>query len=311
MTSPAAPTQFSGERLFITDGGLETWLLFQQGIDLPLFAAFVLLEDEAGLDALTRYYAAYLQIAQEHAAGLELLTPTWRANPDWGAQLGYSPDGLDRANHAAVRLMHEIGAEAGDVPTVVSGCVGPRGDGYVARDLMSAEQAHSYHAQQVSSFRDAGAEMVDAITMTYAEEAIGITRACADAGLPSMISFTVETDGRLPSGQALGDAIEEVDAETGGAPAFFMVNCAHPTHFAGVVDAGGPWLQRIGGIRANASTKSHAELDASEELDAGDPAELARGYLDLRAGLPNMRLLGGCCGTDHRHVGAIADALLG
>jgi len=227
MTPTAPPPQLSEGRSFITDGGLETWLIFQEEIELPSFAAFVLLADDAGRAALRSYYDRYVQIARDHGTGLELLSPTWRANPDWGEQLGYSQDELDRFNHDAVRLMHEIAADA-DVPTIVSGAVGPRGDGYVVGEVMSAEQAHSYHAQQISSFRDAGAEMVDAITMTYADEAIGIARAADDAGLPSVISFTVETDGRLPSGHPLGETVEQVDDATGAAPAFYMVKLRPP-----------------------------------------------------------------------------------
>jgi S-methylmethionine-dependent homocysteine/selenocysteine methylase len=150
--------------------------------------------------------------------------------------------------------------------------------------------------------------MVTAVTMTYAEEAIGLTRAGAAAGMPAVISFTVETDGRLPSGQSLGDAILEVDAATGLGPAYFMINCAHPTHFDDVLAAGGDWRERIRGLRANASTKSHAELDESTELDSGDPADLAVRYAELRSVLPNLAVLGGCCGTDERHVEAILNA---
>jgi S-methylmethionine-dependent homocysteine/selenocysteine methylase len=151
--------------------------------------------------------------------------------------------------------------------------------------------------------------MVSAITMTYPEEAIGVVQAAQDAGLPAAVSFTVETDGRLPSGQAIDEAIEQADAETDGAPAYFMINCAHPTHFADALEAGAPWLERIGGIRANASRLSHAELDEAEELDDGDPDDLAARYAALRPRLPALRVVGGCCGTDERHIDAISAAL--
>jgi len=297
--------QLSGDRLFVTDGGLETTLIFHQGIDLPYFAAFTLLEDDAGAAALRSYYEPYVAIARERGAGIVLDSATWRASRDWAERLGYTPDQLAEANRRAVALVE--GLREPDVPAVINGVVGPRGDGYVVGDAMTAEDAEAYHAEQIGTFATTGADMVSAITMTYVAEAIGIARAAQAAGLPSVISFTVETDGRLPTCQPLREAVEQVDAETGSAPAYYMINCAHPTHFDGVLEDG-PWLERIGGLRANASTMSHAELDEATELDEGDPQQLAADYRALRERLPKATVLGGCCGTDNRHVGAIAEA---
>jgi len=185
---------------------------------------------------------------------------------------------------------------------VISGCIGPRGDGYNPKAFMTETEAERYHAMQADTFRDADADMVTAITMTYAAEAIGIARAARAAGMPVAISFTVETDGRLPGGRTLRETIEEVDAATDRTPVYYMINCAHPTHFAGALAEGEPWVARIRGLRANASTKSHAELDEAKELDTGNPVELGRQYRDLRSRMPRLNVLGGCCGTDHRHV---------
>jgi len=297
--------------LFITDGGIETTLIYHRGLELPAFAAFDLLKDDAGTDELRHYYAPYARLAREHSVGLVLESPTWRANPDWAAEIGYSRDELRTFNRKAIELMEEIRTEyAGSAPTVISGCVGPQGDGYQPESLLTAATAEAYHSEQIGTFAETAADMVTAITMTYAAEAIGVARAAAAAGLPSAISFTVETDGTLPDGQPLGDAIEEVDAETGSAPAYYMINCAHPLHFAGVLEAGAPWTTRIGGLRANASTMSHAELDAATELDDGDPADLGARHAALKALLPGVSVLGGCCGTDDRHVAAICAAWL-
>jgi S-methylmethionine-dependent homocysteine/selenocysteine methylase len=307
-----APTlpQLAGDRVFLTDGGLETTLVFHRGIDLPAFAAFPLLDTADGRAALRDYFLPYLETAREQDAGFVLDTATWRANADWGPELGYDAAGLDRVNRDAVMFARTLREEAGDAPApiVVNGVVGPRGDGYVAERLMGPSQALAYHAPQVGAFAAAGADMVSAITMTYADEAIGIANAAAASELAVAISFTVETDGRLPSGQALGEAIEQVDAETLGYPAYYMVNCAHPSHFAAVVAAGAAWRDRIAGIRANASAMSHAELDAAEELDDGDPVELGGDYVALRPHLPAVNVLGGCCGTDARHVAAVGAA---
>ena len=297
--------------LFLTDGGLETTLIFHQGLELPLFAAFTLLEDDEGTEQLRRYYAPYATSARERDVGLVLESPTWRANPGWAAKLGYTPEQLDALNRRAIALMEELRAEyQGAAPIVISGCIGPEGDGYAPETMLTADEAERYHAVQIGTFADTAADIVTAITMTYAEEATGVTRAAAAAGLPAVISFTLETDGRLPSGQTLGGAIQQVDDATEGAPAYYMINCAHPTHFEDAVAGGEPWVQRIGGLRTNASTKSHAELDEAEELDEGDPADLAERHAALKASLPAVNVLGGCCGTDHRHVDAICSAWL-
>lgn len=303
--------QLAGERLFIGDGGLETSLIFHQGLDLPEFAAFVLLDDDAGAGALREYFEPYVRLAQREGAGFVLDTATWRANPDWGERLGRSGDDLDRSNADSVALAREIAAGAGETPVVLNGVIGPRGDGYVAGEAMSPQEARAYHSRQAEALAGAGAEMLTAVTMTYAAEALGIVQAARDAGLPVAISFTVETDGSLPDGQPLGAAIEEVDDRTDGAAAYFMINCAHPSHFEGELERGGDWRERIVGLRANASAKSHAELDEADELDDGDPEDLGRRYRDLRRHLPALNVVGGCCGTDHRHVASVAASLRG
>jgi homocysteine S-methyltransferase len=297
---------------FITDGGMETTLIFQRGLDLPEFASFVLLDDPDGVEALRAYFRPYVDIARDRGVGILLDTPTWRANADWGERLGYSPEQLADVNRRAVALLEGLRAELdGRPPLVISGCVGPRGDGYAVGDEMTPEEGEAYHSSQVATFADTAADLVSALTLTYANEAIGIVRAARAAAIPVAISFTVETDGRLPSGQPLGQAIEAVDAATDGAAAYFMVNCAHPTHFEHVLDPDAEWARRIRGVRANASTKSHAELDKSDELDPGDPADLAARYRTLQERLPNLTVVGGCCGTDETHVREICAAVLG
>lgn len=296
--------------LFLTDGGMETTFIFHDGIDLPEFASFPLLDTEQGVDALRRYYARYASLAREHGAGFVGESPTWRASRDWGARLGYSAEDLDRVNRAAVALLAEVRAEYAGEPFVISGCIGPQSDAYQPAQQLIAEAAEDYHRAQVATFAETDADMVTALTLTYVAEAVGIVRAAQAAGLPSAISFTVETDGKLPSGQALSEAIEEVDAETGSAAGYFMINCAHPTHFLHLLDDGGAWQARVWGIRANASRKSHAELDEADELDEGDSDELAARYVELRERMPHVNVLGGCCGTDHRHVAALAAACI-
>ncbi len=296
------------DKLFLTDGGLETTFVFIEKIDLPHFAAIHLMKNEEGRELLRRYFRRYAEIALKSRAGFIFESPTWRASRDWASKLGLAPAALQRLNRELIALMAKLRAEleTKDLPMVLSGCIGPRGDGYNPSATMNAAEAEDYHSEQIESFATTEADMVTAITMNYVEEAIGIARAADRAGMPVAISFTLETDGNLPTGQPLKDAILAVDRATGATPAYYMINCAHPTHFSDVLEAGAPWVHRIGGLRANASKRSHAELDAAADLDDGDPVELGREYEALLKKLPHVNVLGGCCGTDHRHVEAIA-----
>lgn len=296
---------------FLTDGGLETSLIFHDGIDLPCFASIVMLGRGGGRELLDRYFETYLGIARQAQAGFVLESATWRASRDWAGPLGLTEAELLELNRRAIVQLQELRRrhEEPQMPIVVSGCIGPRGDGYDPGTVMTVEAAHDYHAWQVEIFRQEGADMVTAMTMTNTPEATGAVLAAQAAGLPIAISFTVETDGRLPTGEGLGDAIASVDAATGGGPAYYMINCAHPSHFDGTLDETSGWSGRIRGIRANASRLSHAELDEATELDIGDPAELGEDYARLLRRFPQIAVVGGCCGTDHRHMRAIADAV--
>ena len=301
--------QMNGKTM-LTDGGMETTLIFFEGLDLPHFASFDLLKTGEGRDATKNYYRPYAELARAQKMGFVLESATWRASPDWGKLLGYSTAQLEQANRASVALLGEIrdAYETAESPIVISGNLGPRGDGYSPSRMMSIEEACDYHSWQIGLFADAGVDIISAVTLNYVEEAIGIAHAAKKADMPVVLAYTVETDGRLPTGQSLADAIEQTDRETGNYPVYYMINCAHPTHFRGVLGKQEAWLARIGGLRANASKMSHAELDNAEELDAGDPHELGREYHELMHMLPNLVVLGGCCGTDIRHVAAIHDA---
>jgi S-methylmethionine-dependent homocysteine/selenocysteine methylase len=297
-------------KTFLTDGGLETTLIFHQGMELPYFAAFDLVNDAQGRETLKNYFTPYIDIVKTKKTGFILESPTWRASSDWAQKLGYDADTLATTIHQAMELLAQIRDEHEDADTlmVISGCIGPRGDGYNPDDFMTANEAETYHTTQINTLSNTEADMITALTMTYVEEAIGIVRAAQTAGMPVAISFTVETDGRLPSGQPLREAIEQVDTATNKGPAYYMVNCAHPTHFAHTFKGDDAWLQRIQGIRANASACSHAELDEAKELDDGNPLELGTQYKQLKSQLTQLNILGGCCGTDHRHVAAICQA---
>ena len=298
------------DRFFLTDSGLETTLIFHQGMDLPYFAAFDLLRTEQGTATLREYYDQHAALARQHDLGAVLEAPTWRASADWGSKLGYDAAMLRALNRRAIALMQEVRQrwETPRHPMVISGNLGPRGDGYHIDKQMTVEEARTYHSDQVATFADTDADLVSVFTMNYVEEAAGVILAARDWRIPVVASFTLETDGQLPSGESLADAISRTDALTDHYAAYYMINCAHPDHFRQRLHGDAPWLRRIAGIRANASRRSHAELDESTELDAGNPQELGQQYMELKQLLPALRVVGGCCGTDHRHVHAMAQA---
>ena len=311
MPQPSSSVPVPGGPLALSDSGLETDLVFLKGVELPEFASFPLLRDEVGRSLLENYYREHAQVAADHGLGFVFETPTWRSSSDWGARLGFDQADLDDVNRDAVALVRSVRDSMPGLtgPTTVSGVLGPRGDGYSVGEAMTAETARDYHRRQVEVLAGAGCDMVSTMTMTYAAEGAGVALAARDVGIPVAVSFTVETDGRLPDGSTIEDAIAAVDAATERYVRYFGVNCAHPDHLRPTLGGDADWVGRIGWLRANASRQSHAELDAAETLDDGDPAELGAQYAELRSMLPSLAVVGGCCGTDVRHVRAIAEAL--
>jgi len=298
----------ASKRPYLNDGGIETDLIFNRGFELPLFSSFVLLKDQQGRVALEAYFGEYLDLAEAEGRGFLLDTATWRANAGWGPKLGLNLAGLRDINLQAVQFAQAIKAgRRGNVPILINGIIGPCGDGYAPHQLFTPDEAEDLHRPQMQALAEGGVDLVTAMTMTHPGEAIGVIRSAQAAGLRVAVSFTLETDGRLPVGTPLGDVIREVDAATGGAAVYFGINCAHPTHF--LDQLAGDWTKRIGVVRANASRQSHAELDDATTLDDGDPKEFAPLYEGLAARLPSIRVVGGCCGTDCRHVHAMAQSL--
>lgn len=313
---------FAHERGFLTLGGAETYLLYLQGFDLQDFCAFELFDDEEAFSAFERgFLRPTADAALAHGMGLVVDCLVWRASADWVVRRGRPLEALARINRTAVERMRrfvedwrsEHGAAAAGLPVRLVGELGPRGDGYVLDHgaRLDADQAQAYHRPQVEALAEAGVDVIGALTMTSVEEAVGIVRAARAVDRPVFVSPTVETDGTLPDGSTLGGFVERVDAATDGAPTFYQVNCAHPTHLEATLRAaaerGAPWLRRLKGFRANASVRSHEELDASETLDAGDPPDLAARVARMRRDF-DLRIVGGCCGTDSRHMAAIAAA---
>ncbi|WP_172331943.1 homocysteine S-methyltransferase family protein [Mangrovicoccus sp. HB161399] len=307
--APLLPHQTDG--IFLTDGGNETWLMYKRGFELPHFSAFHLLSDPVATEAVREYYRHFAELAVRFGTPFIFCSMTYRASRDWGRLLGYSGEGLAEMNRRCLDLYREVASEAGLPPekTVISGCIGPKGDAYGTGHRLGAAEAEDYHAEQIATFREAGAHVVTALTLNSVEEATGIARAARAARLPSAISFTLEKDRKLATGATLEEAIAAVDAATESSPAYYMVNCSHPLDFGPALPRA-PWAGRIRGIRANASTLDHGTLCQLGHLEESDPDELAAQYRELRAAHPEMNVFGGFCGTDYVHIAKIAEALL-
>ena len=309
MTSsrPRSPLPLAGER-YVTDAGLETELVFHDGFDLPHFISATLVDDEVGHARLERYYRSFVALAEAEGMGVLLETPTWSISADWSPLVGRDRRGRRRINALATELLVKLRQES-SLPRerfVVSGNVGPRYDGYVADRVMGTSEAMRYHDEQVGDLVASGVDAISCLTIATSSEAAGIARSANSHDVPVVVHVTVNTDGRLPSGEPLGEAIERIDDEA--RVAYFGINCAHPSHFGGALHEA-PWVGRIGSLRANASRKSHAELDGCDTLDDGDPDELAADYAALMERLSGLRVFGGCCGTDLRHVKRICRAV--
>ncbi|MEM9601604.1 MAG: homocysteine S-methyltransferase family protein [Pseudomonadota bacterium] len=295
-------------KTFLAYTGMETDLLFTQGVDLLGFASYPLLETSRGRELLTGYFTNLIEIGRESGLGVILESPTWVANRDRGAAIGYTPDRLIELNKQAIALMAHIRDKNSDLPTVLSANIGPRDDAYAPADQMTADVAMAYHSEQVAALSDTEVDLISGYTVAYPQEATGMVLAAKGFELPVIIAFTVETDGKLPNGATLKSAIEEVDKATDGYSSYFMINCAHPDHFNDIL-SDEPWMQRLKGIVANASRCSHAELDEADELDDGDPAELGNQLAEISRKYSQINILGGCCGTDSRHLKQIANSI--
>ncbi|MDJ0640581.1 MAG: homocysteine S-methyltransferase family protein [Paracoccaceae bacterium] len=290
------------DKRYMVYAGTGTDLIFNHHIELPGFASFPLLENPETRALLASQMEDLVRLSGDMGLGCILDAPTWMANADRAAPLGYDPVRLVDVNRDAVALMEDVRRASGRDDVLVSACIGPRFDPYADIPSMSAESARRYHSAQLAALKDTSVDLVTAYTFNRLSEAAGCISAARDIDMPIVMSLVVETDGCLADGTKLVDAVDAIDAETDGAALFFMVNCAHPLHFAEALDA----HPRLMGIVSNASSCSHAELDEAETLDEGDPEQLGRETAEIIRRNPSIRVFGGCCGTDMRHLASMA-----
>lgn len=293
--------------LYLTEGGQETEVMYKFGHELPEFAMYPLLDNPAAVADLKGMYERVLDAAARHGCVAMLSGLDYRASPDWGDKLGYSRDGLAEALHRSIDFLRDVARPyRGQAEILIGGMVGPRGDAYALNRTITAEEAEEYHAFQIDTLNATGVDFISAVTFNNVPEAVGLSRAAAKGAAPLGISFTLDSNHRLQSGPSLKDAIEAVDAEAGEArPAFFGVNCSHPTEFEPALEPG-DWILRVRSLRPNASAKDKGELCQLGHLDDGNPVLLGLQMAALARRYPHIDMWGGCCGTWDVHLDEIA-----
>jgi S-methylmethionine-dependent homocysteine/selenocysteine methylase len=293
--------------LYLTEGGVETEIMYKWGHKLPHFAMFTLLDKPEAMADMKSMFARALEVAATQKTGLVLSSLDYRASPDWAALLGISADGLRDVHFRTVAFMKEVAAPFVEkIPDLVfSGVIGPRGDAYGKGGGITEEEAEDYHTPQLKNLRDAGADMACALTFNNIPEAVGVARAAKAVGIPLGLYFTLNSKGTLGSGPTLKEAVESVEEITQGAPSYYGLNCSHPLEFMESLEDG-DWLKRVRSIRPNAVRMEKVALCKLGHLEDGDPEELGQQMGDIRQKFPQMDILGGCCGTDERHLGEIA-----
>lgn len=288
-------------------GGIETWLQYVDGFELRHFCLFELLDDKRGVACLTDYHRKLVEAAVPHGFGVINEGLHYRASRDWGELIGYSREGLEEINIRGIEFYKDFAREydSPETPMIVGGVIGPRGDAYNVARAMAAAEAEDYHSEQILTFKKAGADQITAATLSSIEEAIGIARAAKAADMPVVISLFVKQGGRLSGGETVEEAITKVDAATGNVPAYYMINCTHPTEFEPALTAD-DWNRRLGGFMPNAVAMETLDLCKLGHLEDGNPEELGGQMADLARRFPHIHVWGGCCGTDGRHIGQIA-----
>ncbi|KAJ5210720.1 Homocysteine S-methyltransferase [Penicillium cf. griseofulvum] len=306
MASELNLPQLTSIKPFITEGGIETTLIYTKNIDLPNFSTLPVLNTEDGKETISSIYKGYIDIARAHSTGVVLETRTWRGSPLWSSEIGLSIPQMVDLNHTAVKLLQGIRSETPFDPIVISGAMGPLQDAY-QDSTVSFDQAREYYGPQIRAFAEEGVDMLCIMTVTNLDEAFGAVSLAREYNLPIHVSFSIETDGRLRGGKTLEDAIREVDSVTENYVTYYGVNCAHPRYIImAVQDMPMEVRSRLGSIRGNSSLKSHEELDNSTELDRGDIPGWVQEFNQLVSMLPGLKVVGGCCGTDEEHIDAIA-----
>lgn len=305
---PTAFTHQCSDRTFLTEGGTETEIMFRYGHDFPHFAMFELLKNERAMADLRDMYTQYLDVVAETGFAALLSGLDYRASPDWGRLLGYSPQGLADVQVQCIDFLRDVAAPyAGQISEICyAGIIGPRGDAYGSGGTMTADEAQDYHSTQLTTLKGLDVDLAWAATFNNIPEAVGVARAAASIGVPVCIAFTLTSDHRLRSGPSLREAVETVDRETGDArPIGYGINCSHPLEYAPALEPG-DWFRRVRSIRPNAALMDKIALCKLNHLEEGDPVELGQQLGDLARDNPQIDMWGGCCGSWDKHLREIA-----
>lgn len=303
------PSQVEG-RYYLSEGGMETEVMYKHGFDFPHFAVFELLKNPKAVSALQAMYRQYFDVVAKHQMVALVGGLDYRASPDWGALLGYSADGLSDMNHRCIDFLRDLAKEyIGEIDEIlIQGFIGPRGDAYETNTVITEQESEDYHSVQLQTLKEADVDLASALTFNNIPESIGVAKAAARLDLPLCISLSLDGSSRLNSGPSLGDAIKTIDAATDNSVAFYMINCVHPLEYESAL-ADESWMKRIRGVRPNASVMDKISLCKIGHLEDGDPIELGNQIGDLFKRFPHMDILGGCCGTWDNHLDQMAQSV--
>jgi len=304
------PSQKEG-RFYLTEGGTETELMYKHGFELPHFAMFPLLENPEATSRMKEMFRSYLEVAAKHKTYALMGGLDYRASPDWGKLLGYSPEGLAEANLQSIEFLREIAKEyTSEIPGIlIQGLIGPRGDAYQRNTTITENEAEDYHSVQLETLRKSNVDLALAITFNNIPESVGVARAAAKIGVPLAISLSLDSTSKLNSGPTLVEAITTIDKETDQSPEFYLINCSHPVEYEPAIEPG-DWISRVRGVRPNASKMEKLALCKIGHLEEGNPVELGQLCGDLAGRYPHMDIWGGCCGTWNNHLDEIAKNVL-
>ena len=304
------PSQKEG-CFYLTESGTETEIMYKYGFELPHFAMFPLLDNPDAVSTMREIFRSYLEVVAKHGMCALMGGLDYRASPDWGELLGYSPQGLAEANHQSIDFLREIAKEySSDIPEIlIQGLIGPRGDAYERNETITEDEAEDYHSVQLETLKEADVDLALAITFNNIPESIGVARAAAKIGVPLGISLSLDSTSKLNSGPSLAEAIDTIEAETNRSPEFYSINCSHPVEYEPAIEPG-DWIHRVRGVRPNASKMEKIALCQIGHLEDGDPVELGELCGDLARRYPHMDIWGGCCGTWNTHLDEIAKNIL-
>lgn len=300
----------------ITDGGIETRIMFETNLSMdPELQVAALVPDPDGAAALRSIYESYIKAAGEFGLPIVIGTPTFRASLNFARRAGHGgEESVRELNVGAVRLLRQLREDSDHRPIFIAGVIGPSGDAYTPGDALGAPEAAAYHRLQTEVLAEEGVEFLFAPTFPAVDEALGVAMAMGRSGLPYVVSFVLDTAGRVLDGTPLTAAIERIDNEALPPPLYYSISCVYPDVAARALEDAArdskTLVGRIAELKANGSPLGTDELVRLDHIEATPPEPFAELLWSLHESHPVLRVIGGCCGTDDRHIRALAERMV-